>query len=106
MQAKHTFGLEILADAYHITTIRSSVTRNLGLKFDEIRDEIICSCEDYVPESKGMCCSSVYCRSLEPIRKDWVAVPAHEMALRIVCRTANRYLLGLPFCKFFPSVTF
>jgi hypothetical protein len=64
-QAKHTFGLEILTDPYHITTIRGLVTRNLGLKFGEIRDEVIRSCEDYIPESKSMPCSIRNRRSLD-----------------------------------------
>ncbi|EKM83206.1 hypothetical protein AGABI1DRAFT_35198, partial [Agaricus bisporus var. burnettii JB137-S8] len=81
-QAKHTFGLEMFTVPSHITTIRNLVTRNLGIKFDEIRDEVIRSCEDHIPESK-----------------DWVTVHAYATILHVVCRTANRYLLGLPICR-------
>lgn len=57
-QAKHTFGSEILTDPYHINTIRSLVTRNLAIRFDEIKDEVASSCEDYIPMSKGLDCQA------------------------------------------------
>ncbi|KAF9453724.1 cytochrome P450 [Macrolepiota fuliginosa MF-IS2] len=81
-QADYTFGTGLHTHPHHIATIRSSITRSLSVKFDDIRDEIVESLKDYIPRSEG-----------------WVAVPAYETLLHIVCRTTNRYLIGLPLCR-------
>ncbi|KAF5349477.1 hypothetical protein D9756_008934 [Leucocoprinus leucothites] len=81
IQAKYTLG-DIHETPYRITTVKSSVTRNLALKFDEVKDEIMESFKTHVPASE-----------------DWITVPAYETLMHIVCRTSNRYFVGLPLCR-------
>jgi hypothetical protein len=48
----------LLTHPHHITTIRSSVTRNLGVKFEDIRDEVVESFKTYIPlTSEGPSCN-------------------------------------------------
>lgn len=88
---------------HHITTIRSSVTRNISRKFDEISDEALAALNDYVPHSQGQGTSCFHLSPWVSLRdlttEDWVSVPAYRTLLHIVCRTTNRYLVGLPLCK-------
>ena len=40
LQADHLLGPEALAFPYHKDVVRNALTRNLGTRFDDIRDEI------------------------------------------------------------------
>lgn len=79
---KYNFGPRFNDELFHITAVRSPVTRNLISKFDDIRDEIVESFKDYIP-----------------LTKDWTPVPAYDTLMHIVCRTSNRYFVGLPLCR-------
>ena len=35
---------------------------------------------------------------------DWTSVPAYDTVMHIVCRTSNRYFVGLPICEYLSSV--
>lgn len=39
-------GLEILHNPYHVPIVRSQLTRNIGVLYPEIRDEIIMAFDD------------------------------------------------------------
>ncbi|KAF7777679.1 hypothetical protein Agabi119p4_3751 [Agaricus bisporus var. burnettii] len=82
MQIKYTMGKALAEDQYHIGTVRSSITRNLAVRFDEIKDEIQESWMKYIPPTN-----------------DWVSVPAYETIMHIVAHTTNRYFTGLPLCR-------
>ncbi|KAF9453725.1 cytochrome P450 [Macrolepiota fuliginosa MF-IS2] len=82
LHAEYTFGSGLFVHPYHIATVRSQITHNLGARFEDIRDEIVQSFND--------CVSST---------EDWVAVPGLKTITRIVCRSIVRYFFGLPLCR-------
>jgi hypothetical protein len=43
----------MLEDPYHITTLRSPLTRNLAMKFDDINDEAMHAMKENLDTSKG-----------------------------------------------------
>lgn len=53
MHVRYTLGRRPDDDCYHITTIRSPLTRNLTNKFDELRDEIVEAFKEYIPLTEG-----------------------------------------------------
>lgn len=82
MHVEYTLGRKPDDGCYHIDTVRSPLTRHMINKFDDIRDEIVQSFKEYIPPAK-----------------DWVTVPAFETLMHIICRTSNRYFVGLPLCR-------
>jgi len=96
IQTKYTLG-SVLDDPYHITTVKSSLTRNIASRFDVIVDEITESFKTYIPIAEGM---RFPVHLADAYRKpEWTAVPAHETLMHIICRTSNRYFVGLPLCE-------
>ncbi|KAJ7730228.1 cytochrome P450 [Mycena maculata] len=83
IQGKYTVGQEILDNPYHQLTVRTSLTRNLGRRFPEVRDEIVCSFDEVL--------------SLQG--EDWKMVPVLPSIMQIVARTSNRLFVGLPLCR-------
>ncbi|KAF9453726.1 cytochrome P450 [Macrolepiota fuliginosa MF-IS2] len=81
-QNRYTLGRRFDDIPYHVATVRSPLTRNLVSRFDDIRDEIVESFKDYIPLKEG-----------------WVTVVAYETLMHIICRTSNRYFVGLPLCR-------
>ena len=53
MQMDHTLGAPMYLDPYHIDIVRGSMTRNLGNKFPDVRDEIEAAFDDLVPKTDG-----------------------------------------------------
>ncbi|KAI0066399.1 cytochrome P450 [Artomyces pyxidatus] len=82
LQLKYTMGKELEEDAYHISVIRSQLTRNLGVLFDNMRDELVAAFEDMIPA-----------------REEWVKVPFLPTIEKIVCRTSNRIFIGVDACR-------
>lgn len=81
-QIQYTLGKAIADDQYHTATVRSPLTRNLAVRFDDVKDEIAEAFKFYIP-----------------ISEDWVTVPAYNTIMHIVARTSNRYFTGLPLCR-------
>lgn len=48
-QTDYTMGPPLHYDPYHNSTIRTSLTRNIAPRFDDIRDEIECAFNDNLP---------------------------------------------------------
>ncbi|KAL9712299.1 hypothetical protein Ac2012v2_003533 [Leucoagaricus gongylophorus] len=82
IQNQYTLGQKHNDDRYHITTIRSLLTRNIVSRFDDIHDEIIESFKCYIAPSE-----------------EWQSVSAYETLMHVICRTSNRYFVGLPLCR-------
>lgn len=56
LQTEFTMGPSIKYDQYHVGVIGSTMTRNLVARFDDVYDEIACSCEDVIRDRiKGDC---------------------------------------------------
>ncbi|KAJ7873317.1 cytochrome P450 [Mycena olivaceomarginata] len=83
LQTGYTMGWGIVKDTYHANVVRTSMTRNLGVLFPEVRDEIVVAFDDVLP-IQG---------------KEWLTVPAFDTMMQIVCRTSNRLFVGLPLCR-------
>ncbi|EIW83355.1 cytochrome P450 [Coniophora puteana RWD-64-598 SS2] len=83
IEAKYTLGPDVCADPFHLPVVRSQLTRNLGVLFSDIHDEIAASFRDEIP-LKG---------------DDWLEVPALPAMMQVVCRTSNRIFVGLPLCR-------
>ncbi|KAK0460644.1 cytochrome P450 [Desarmillaria tabescens] len=78
----YTFGRFTRLDPYHLDVVRGALTRNIGVCFADVQDEIKAAFKDNIP-----------------MTEDWVEIPAYETILQIVCRASNRMFVGLPLCR-------
>ncbi|KAF9236823.1 cytochrome P450 [Melanogaster broomeanus] len=74
---------EVLHNPYHIPLIRSQLSRNLGVLYPKIKDEIVTAFEEIL-ELKG---------------NEWKSVPALDTIQNVICRATNRIFVGLPLCR-------
>lgn len=82
MSMDWTFGSEVMRNPWHIPLVRSNLTRNLGVLFPEVREELIMAFNKSIPPSE-----------------DWVSVPLLETLRTIVSQTSNRIFVGAPACE-------
>ena len=56
IQTDYTLGPEIRLEPYHVPVVRTSLTRNIAIRFAEIKDEITAAFDDYilVTDTKGI----------------------------------------------------
>jgi len=78
-------------------TVKSSLTRNIASRFDVIIDEVTESFRTYIPITEGRR-FPVHLADAHK-KSEWTKVPAHETLMHIICRTSNRYFVGLPLCE-------
>ncbi|KAJ7081018.1 cytochrome P450 [Mycena epipterygia] len=83
LQTDYTMGVDLRIHPTHVGVIRSAMTRNLGRRFADVRDEIISAFEDAL-SLKGT---------------NWKSIVAYPSMMEVVCRTSNRLFVGLPFCR-------
>ncbi|PPQ87954.1 hypothetical protein CVT25_001139 [Psilocybe cyanescens] len=83
IQTDYTIGPQVRTDPYHTAIVRTPLTRNLAIRFTDIKDEISTAFEDIVPD-KG---------------DEWTSFPALSTIMHVVCRTSNRLFVGLPLCR-------
>ena len=60
LQTVHTLGKAVADDPWHVPVVRGALTRNIGAKFDDVREEIVAAFEDEMPATTGMC-SDISC---------------------------------------------
>lgn len=108
LQTEFTMGPSIKYDQYHVGVIGSTMTRNLVARFDDVYDEIACSCEDVIRDrTKGDCrvtklhSSRFVTNNTFFVAVEWISVPAFDAVIQIIARTGNRLFVGLPLCTFF-----
>ncbi|KJA21005.1 hypothetical protein HYPSUDRAFT_166348 [Hypholoma sublateritium FD-334 SS-4] len=82
LQYKHTLGQSVIRSQYHASVIRTSLTRNIGARFEDIHDQIIQAYQD-----------GILCRGNE-----WVAVPAVDLQVDVICKITSRFFVGKPLC--------
>lgn len=86
------------ANPYHIP-VCARLTRNLGVLYDGIHDEIAASFDDVLPDISHGASLIFMERSFLICSAGWVKVAAVDSAMQVVCRTTNRAFVGLPLCK-------
>lgn len=77
-----TFGTEVMRNPWHIPLIRSNLTRNLGVLFPDVREELMMAFDECIPPTE-----------------EWTAVPLLKTLRTIVSRTSNRIFVGAPTCE-------
>ncbi|KAJ7453324.1 cytochrome P450 [Mycena galericulata] len=83
LQADITLGSELRETPYHIPAVLTSLTRNLGKRFPDVRNEVDCAFEDIL-ELQGT---------------EWKLIPLMSSITDIVARISNRLFVGLPLCR-------
>ncbi|KIJ12301.1 hypothetical protein PAXINDRAFT_14916 [Paxillus involutus ATCC 200175] len=83
LNTEYTLGHSVHHNPYHFSIIRSQLTRNLGILYPDIRDEIVTAFEE----------------TLDLRGNEWKSMPAFQTVQKVVCRTSNRILVGLPLCR-------
>ncbi|KAF8994947.1 cytochrome P450, partial [Cyathus striatus] len=74
---------QILMDDYHTEVVRNHVTRNIPVRYAEVKDEI----------------STAFTELIPAVENEWTGIVAFKMVLKSVVRTSNRLLVGLPLCR-------
>ncbi|PBK82225.1 cytochrome P450 [Armillaria gallica] len=82
LQMGYTIGRDVFADPYHINVVRSALTRNIAVCFEDVADEIQEAFNDNIPMTEYR-----------------LNVPVYERIIQIVCRASNRMFVGLPLCR-------
>jgi hypothetical protein len=93
-------GLLILnTDPYHVPVIRNQLTKNLGVLFPWLRDEVVQAFHENIPPATGKWVRHWF--ALEFIlSSDWTKVRAYDITLQIVSQTANRLFVGDSLCEY------
>ncbi|KAK1231302.1 hypothetical protein PQX77_005582 [Marasmius sp. AFHP31] len=102
LQFKYTLSPVIHQNPYHIDVTRGALTRNIGARFDDVRDELKTAFNHYIPPQEGgyhiwYIPRGNWWLNLLP---EWVEVPEVIKTIQnIVVRTSNRFFVGLPLCQ-------
>lgn len=83
LQTRYTLGPNIHANQYHLSLIRSQLTRNLPAVFPSLHNEIRAAFNDAVPLHGH----------------EWSKFRVMEKLMPIVCRASNRIFIGVPLCR-------
>jgi hypothetical protein len=88
-------------DPYHVPVVRSQLTRNLGVLFPDLRDEILRSFEDIIPTHNHGTPVTHADKTYPLIHcfTEWTTLPAFDTATKLVTRVSNRVFVGLPLCS-------
>ena len=94
-------GPQIRTDPYHVAIVRTPLTRNLGSRFDDIKDEISTGFRDLIPaKDDGIVGKSFSMLCHSDLLLEWTSVNVYRTFMQIICRTSNRLYVGLPLCKY------
>ncbi|GJJ07764.1 hypothetical protein Clacol_001969 [Clathrus columnatus] len=75
----YLMGPTLVSNMYHMKIIRSQLTKNLSVLFDDLQDEIHAALDDIIPLSD-----------------DWTPIYASPKVTEVVARVINRVFVGLP----------
>lgn len=95
-------GFELYQNPYHINVMRSQLTRNIGVLYPELRDEIITAFDEILDlKDNGNVFPVIKNKDLLILDDiEWKSVPALTTIQQIVCRASNRSFVGLPVCMY------
>ncbi|KAK1228836.1 hypothetical protein PQX77_008103 [Marasmius sp. AFHP31] len=79
LQIEYTMSPQLHNNPYHISLVRTLLTRNIGARFDDIVDETFAAFADRIP-----------------LQDDWVEIPVLKTAQNIIVQISNRFFVGLP----------
>ncbi|EJD50779.1 cytochrome P450 [Auricularia subglabra TFB-10046 SS5] len=84
LQTEFMFGSRVTDESrFHVTIIRTVLSRHLPVIFPEVLEEVAQSFKEYVPNCDD----------------DWVKVPAFDTVMKVVARATSRLFVGLPLCR-------
>ncbi|KIM50675.1 hypothetical protein SCLCIDRAFT_144884, partial [Scleroderma citrinum Foug A] len=83
VRMEYTFGPQIIHNPYHVTIIRTLVTRNLSSLLPGIKDEMIATLDELL--------------DMKP--NEWKSIPVVASSHIITTRMLNRTVVGLPLCR-------
>ncbi|KZT39040.1 cytochrome P450 [Sistotremastrum suecicum HHB10207 ss-3] len=85
LQSQYTVGDEIHTNPYHLTIIRTHLTRNLETVIPDLLDEIPQAFKSLIPESAKDA-------------EGWISVKGFETVIHIIAQVSNRIFVGAPLC--------
>lgn len=96
-----SFGRHGRDDPFHISVVRSPLTRSLPSRFGEVRDEIVTACQEYVDPGNGKFAHEQLKELfLRLTYVEWKSLPALQTITHVVTRASNRLFVGLPLCQY------
>ncbi|KAL0568282.1 hypothetical protein V5O48_013711 [Marasmius crinis-equi] len=102
-QMKWTISPRINENPLQDRVIRVPLTRNIGARFEDIRDECIYQFTKLIPPTDGL--GILFCRPRSSANDcssviDWVEYSdTVDILQKIVSSVSNRYFVGLPLCR-------
>lgn len=102
---KYTVAPDVVEHPLHIPVVRGQLTRNLGLIFPDVVEEMEVAFPEVMPlptQDGGKCHGGrIHPLRVEPIPclPEWAAFPVRDTMAAIVSRISNRVFVGLPLCK-------
>ncbi|KAF6750322.1 cytochrome P450 [Ephemerocybe angulata] len=82
LQSESLLKDHIRTPPFHVPVVRTPLTRGFSSQFGEVSDEIKASCNQWLDAGD-----------------DWKAFVLHKSLVHVVCRTSNRFFVGLPLCR-------
>ncbi|KAF9261024.1 cytochrome P450 [Marasmius fiardii PR-910] len=81
VKSDYTIAPENMMNPYQIDVVRTPLTRNIGARFEDVRDEIVVAFDDNFPHEH-----------------DWVEMSVIKPIQNVVVRASNRLIVDLPLC--------
>lgn len=100
MQTDYTMEPHILENPYHFRFIHLSLTRDLGGRFPELKEEVIAAFSELVPPTDSEKFILVLRDFSSNKSRDWTTFPAWLTGKLVVLRVVNRLFVGPSLCTF------
>lgn len=96
----YVLGRELHDHPYHIVLLRSQLTRHLSTTYVEVVDEMTSAFDETLAlkDNGQIGLLHDFHHLITPLFAEWKGVTASECVKQIVCRSVNRFLIGLPLC--------
>ncbi|KAJ4498835.1 cytochrome P450 [Lentinula lateritia] len=99
MQTDYTMEPHILENPYHFRFIHLSLTRDLGGRFPELKEEVIAAFSELVPPTDSKEFILILRDFSSDKSRDWITFPAWLTGKLVVLRVVNRLFVGPPLCN-------
>lgn len=84
--------------------VRNQLTKNLGVLFPHLRDEVAQTFDDFIPTTKGELNPRTSLPAVRKLmaraREEWTKVCASAVITQMVVRISNRLFVGAPLCTY------